>query len=274
MLTGKMLMDDVHAYKPAAGEMAFWWIGQMGFFVKLGNATLLIDPFLSPGPGRTVPPLVAPEDLAGVDYIFGTHDHSDHIDHRSFPGMAAGCDAKFIVPEMFVKALAEEFNLPQSRFIGMDEGKVFVDEQKGLTIKAIASAHEFLDADPVTGLHPALGYIIEADGERIYHAGDSCKYDGMEGKLKQMGPFDVMYLPINGRDGKRYKMNCIGNMNFAEAVDLAGVVAPRLAVPGHYEMFAMNSENPMLFTDYMEAKYPLQEFWVGGHGVKVVVAAK
>ncbi|MER2105044.1 MAG: hypothetical protein ABS999_24480, partial [Pseudomonas atacamensis] len=49
--------------------------------------------------------------------------------------------------------------------------------------RAIAAAHEFLDRDEGTGLYPCLQYIIEGNGVRIYHAGDTLRYEGMLPKL-------------------------------------------------------------------------------------------
>ena len=51
-------------------------------------------------------------------------------------------------------------------------------------------------------------------------------------------PFDVLFLPINGRDPAR---GVPGNMTAAEAVDLAARVRPRYLVPHHYDMFTFNT---------------------------------
>jgi len=272
MLTGKQLMEDIHSYTPGEGEAAFWWLGQLSYIVKTRSVVIALDPYLAPSRGRRIKPLLAPEELCGVDYVLGSHDHADHIDHTAWPGIAkASPEARFVAPAMFVEPLSEEFGFPQGKILGLDDGRSFQDKEKGVTIRAIAAAHEQLDQDPVTGLHPSLGYILEMDGLRIYHSGDTCKYEGLETKLLAAAPFDLMFLPINGRDGVRYRSNCIGNMDFREAVDLAGMVKPRLCVPGHYEMFENNREDPMLFAEYIEAKYPERHFWIGGHGVRVVI---
>jgi len=65
-------------------------------------------------------------------------------------------------------------------------------------------------------------------------------------------------LPINGRDGARYRRDCIGNMTFQEAADLAGELRPRFVLPGHWDMFADNPGDPDAFSDYLDAKYPGQ----------------
>jgi L-ascorbate metabolism protein UlaG (beta-lactamase superfamily) len=74
-------------------------------------------------------------------------------------------------------------------------------------------------------------------------------------KLLSFGKIDIQLLPINGRDGSRYRRNCIGNMTYQEAADLAGEVGPGLVIPGHFDMFADNSEDPNAFADYIDAKY-------------------
>ena len=124
-----------------------------------------------------------------------------------------------------------------------------------MTIRAIAASHEFLDQDQETGLFPHLQYVVECNGVRIHHAGDTVRYEGMMPALKAFGPLDAELLPINGRDAKRLLRNCIGNMTYQEAADLAGDVRPKMVIPGHWDMFADNSEDPELFKKYIEAKY-------------------
>ncbi len=74
-------------------------------------------------------------------------------------------------------------------------------------------------------------------------------------KLKEIGPIDAALLPINGRDAVRYRRNCIGNMTFQEAADLAGELQPGLVIPGHWDMFADNPGDPDAFVDYLTIKY-------------------
>ena len=78
-----------------------------------------------------------------------------------------------------------------------------------------------------------------------------------------------MFLPINGRDAARFRRGCLGNMTYQEAVDLAGELKPRLIVSIHYDMFADNAEDPRNFVDYLNAKYPDVDCWVGTPGTMV-----
>ena len=123
-----------------------------------------------------------------------------------------------------------------------------------IVIHAIPAAHEFLSPDDL-GRYPCLQYIIEGEGKRVYHAGDTLRYEGMLPLLRSFGPIDAAILPINGRDGERYRRDFIGNMTFQEAADLAGELRPGLVIPGHWDMFADNPGDPDAFADYLDAKY-------------------
>ena len=265
MKTGADLTADVDACE----ESAFWWLGQMGFVVKLERVVFYLDAYLAPGERRTVPPVLDAAEVTNADLIFGTHDHGDHIDRKSWPAMAAASpEARFVVPTSTLPRLADDLGIDAARFIGLDAGERV--ETHGLTITAVASAHEFLERDPATGAHRFLGFVIEANGVTLYHAGDTCKYEGLETTLKRW-MFDVAFLPINGRDAKRLEANCIGNMTYQEAADLAGALKPRLTVPGHYEMFAHNGEDPQLFADYMRVKYPELAVKLCAHGERIIL---
>ncbi|WP_309441889.1 hypothetical protein [Dysosmobacter sp.] len=66
----------------------------------------------------------------------------------------------------------------------------------------------------------------------------------------------MMLLPINGRSASRLRRGILGNMTYQEAADLAGAVKPGLVIPMHYDAYAGNLENPLLFQDYLHVKYP------------------
>ena len=270
MKKGLELIDEVDRCILEKGKMAFWWLGQMGYIVKLGEVVIYLDVFLSEEPTRNYKPLLKPEEVVNADFIFGSHDHIDHIDRSVWHQMSLSSPkAKFVVPKLLIKVLSADLQISEDRFIGLDDGVTVVSE--GLKISAIAAAHEFLDQNKTTGNFPYLGFIIEGNGLVLYHSGDTCVYEGMLTKLKNFGKFHVMFIPINGRDAKKYYADIIGNMTYQEAVDLAGYLRPKLVVPGHYEMFSNNSQDPALFVDYLHAKYSGVQCWVGEHGEMVIV---
>jgi len=269
MKTGKALIGDVETCGLKKGECAVWWLGQHSFIVKLGKTNLYFDPFLSPLKGRRIKPLLKPDDITNADLIFGSHDHADHIDRGIWPLLAKSSpNAKFVVPELLLRSLARDLKIPVNRFVGLDDNKSI--EAGGVKITGIAAAHEFLDRELRTGRCPYLGYIVEANGMAVYHAGDTCIYEGVQAKLRRW-KLDVAFLPINGRDARRLAAGCIGNMTYQEAADLAGAIAPRLTIPAHFDMFAGNRENPKLFVDYMRVKYPHLKTMVCKYGRRLII---
>ena len=249
----KRIMEDVMNEKVPEGSAVLRWLGQMGLLVRMGQTVLCIDYFASDLPGRQVLPPVPAEEMAGVDIFLGTHNHLDHIDHPAWRTWASVCpNAKFVFPGLHQAEILAD-GIAADRCVGMNDGGCV--RIGGVTVHAVAASHEFLDPDPVSGLYPCLQYVIEGNGVRIYHAGDTVRYEGMLPKLKAYGPIDAALLPINGRDAERYRRNCIGNMTFQEAADLAGELQPGLAIPGHWDMFADNPGDPDAFVDYLTVKY-------------------
>lgn len=248
-----MNREAFHDLTSRASSPTLWWMGQMGFLMKLGSTLISIDYYALPSENRQIPPPVPAEELDGISLFFGTHNHSDHMDIPSWKIWLNTCPgARFVFPRAHQEFLIRE-GFPEDRLIGLNDGETV--QAGGITIHAVAAAHEFLDQDPETGLYPCLQYILECGGKRIYHAGDTLRYEGMLPTLRALGHFDCVILPINGRDAVRYRANCIGNMTFQESADLAGELRPGLVIPGHWDMFASNSADPTAFADYLDAKY-------------------
>ena len=220
--------------------------------VKVG-----IDLFLTEREDRLVQNVVSAEDLGDVMCLLGTHDHSDHIDREAWKEIAQRHpQTGFVAPAYFERRLPDELGIGRDRFLFMNDGMRM--ELGPLTIEAVPAAHEFLQRR-WDGCYPYLMYILTLSGVRICHMGDTCLYEGIYQKLREKGPFDVLFAPINGRDAARLQRGCIGNMTYQEAADLTGTLRPGLVVPGHYDMFADNGEDPELFKAYVEAKYPWQK---------------
>ncbi len=241
---GPELVAELERSVPAPGCLNVWWLGQSGFLIKSRRGLLAIDLYLSdhmtekyaatdrPHVRMTRAPLQG-SDLRCVDLVLASHKHSDHLDPGTLPGLLAGSSAILVIPEA-IREHALGLGLPEKRLIGLDAGDRI--EKAGFSIRAIPAAHETLDTDS-HGRHLYLGFVIEAEGLRLYHSGDSLAYPGLPEHLGPE-PFDVLFLPINGRDPAR---GVPGNMTAAEAVDLAGEIGPRFVVAHHYDMFTFNT---------------------------------
>jgi L-ascorbate metabolism protein UlaG (beta-lactamase superfamily) len=243
--TGSELVEEIRATRPVPGSLAVWWLGQSGYLIKSRHGLLVIDPYLSehltikyqttarPHIRMTIAPLRGAE-LSQVDAVVSSHKHSDHLDPGTIPDlMAASPAATLYLPES-IREFAQALGLPDERIVGISAGQTA--ERAGFRIRAVPAAHEGLDTDE-SGRHLYLGFVIEADGVRIYHSGDTMLYHGLVDWLGP-GPFDAMFLPINGRDPAR---GVAGNMSAADAVELATLCRPRYVVPHHYDMFTFNT---------------------------------
>ena len=270
MLAGQQLIADINAFSAPVGTVAYWWLGQHSFVVKFGEQVVYFDPYLSANPRRNVPSLLKPEEVTDASLVLGTHDHSDHIDRPSLPALLASSpQAPLVVPDLLKDGLARDLGLPAERLVGLDAGQTV--ECAGLRISALPAAHEFLDRDPATGRHPYLGYVVQGHGVTVYHAGDTCVYEGMRAALARFD-IDLALLPINGRDAERYARHCIGNMTYQEAADLAGDIRPRLVVPTHFDMFNGNTADPTAFMAYLKIKYPHLDAAIPQHGTRTTLA--
>jgi L-ascorbate metabolism protein UlaG (beta-lactamase superfamily) len=242
---GTDLVREIAQTRPSPGSLAIWWLGQSGFLIKSHQGMMAVDLYLSEHLTRKYEGTPRPHvrmtraplhgcDLCAVDLVLASHKHSDHLDPGTLPELLAASPAAVLVLPESLLSYAVDLGLGADRLIGVDAGDVV--ERAGFRVRAVPSAHEEIEKDK-DGRHLCLGYVIESQGMRLYHSGDSLAYSQL---LHELGPepFDVLFLPINGRDPAR---GVPGNMTAREAVDLAAAVRPRYLVPHHYDLFAFNT---------------------------------
>jgi L-ascorbate 6-phosphate lactonase len=279
---GRTLLDQITQETPPRGSLAFWHLGQSGFAVKGGQSILYFDPFLSPSGERLKrmwEPPFAPEEVTEADWVFCSHDHLDHLDPYTVQGIARSArGARFVVPPAALGHMAK-LGIDRDRVFPAQVGVTTVDDvrqprdgtfqDKTITIHAVPAAHgdsatplaEYVwEADPERG-HRFLGYVIECNGVRLYHAGDTIVYPGMVERLSQLS-VDIALVPINGRDWFREQRQIIGNMDHREAAALGHAIGADVIVPVHFDMFAGNPGSPGLFAEYCLAQFPGQGFHI------------
>ncbi len=197
---------------------------------------------------------MAPADLGFVDLVLVSHKHSDHFDPETIAGVLAASERPRLVVGAALVDHAKSLGIVPGRIVAVEVGASI--ELAGHRIRPLPSAHESLDLDEL-GRHLYLGFVVEASGFRFYHSGDSLVYPGLVDNLGTE-PFDVLFLPINGRDPGR---GVPGNMNAKEALALAQEVRPRFVVAHHYNMFTFNT-------------VPVDEFIEAGRGLPEGVQAR
>jgi L-ascorbate 6-phosphate lactonase len=242
------------------GGVAASWLGQAGFILRTADATALIDPFLAPHDGREYESGLAAAGAHDVDVVLCTHEHVDHFDADSAPAIAAASPgAVFVVPTPIVDMVTESGVAPD-RVVGVQPGDPM--DLGGLSIRAVPAMHGVTMDDAYgfgeelsDGAIRFLGYVIDAAGVRLYHAGDTIHYSGMEDTLRELA-IDVAMLPINGRDPAREARGIVGNLSEREAAWLAREIGAGTIVPMHYDLFARNRGYPEWLVESISRDHP------------------
>lgn len=188
-------------------NLSFHWLGHDGFLIK-GSKSIVIDPFKVTG------------NFEPVDIAVSTHEHMDHCHPESLNLFCSADKTHLVGIHMAEEKLK---TLPSKKIHLMKPTEDITIE--GVKIEAVHAynLNKFRDADKGIVFHPKednkIGVIIELDGVRIYHAGDTDFIPEIE-NIK----VDVALLPVSGT----YVMT------WEEAVEAANVLQPKLAIPMHY----------------------------------------
>ncbi len=205
-----------------------------------------------------------------------THDHLDHLDDNTLPGLAESSpEARFVVPAPLVQRLLD-LGIPTERIVGAESGKRL--DLGRVRVIPLPAMHAYSAAPPAydfdqdeQGRHSYLGYVLDFGGVTVYHAGDTVVYAGLVEQLREIG-VDLALLPINGRSYFREQADIVGNMDEREAAELASSARARVVVPIHYEMFAANLGRPGTLVEYVRALHPELTCLVPSHGRGVMYA--
>jgi L-ascorbate metabolism protein UlaG (beta-lactamase superfamily) len=169
------------------------WLGHDAFRIDAG-LTIYFDPFkIDAGPA--------------ADIIFITHDHYDHCSPEDI--------AKIQGPETVIVTC----NSCRKKVTGNVEVVAPGDSLtvKGLPVRVVPAYNINKKFHPQK--NGWLGFVIEIDGVRMYHAGDTDLIPEM-GRIQT----DIALLPVSGT----YVMTA------SEAVEAALIIKPALAIPMHY----------------------------------------
>ena len=257
---GATVLERVRTVGSGSGGVALSWLGQAGFVLRAGETVALVDPFLSQYRGRAYESGLAPAEATAIDLVLVTHEHVDHFDAEAAPAIAAASPgAVFVVPAPIVD-MVTEVGVPPDRVVGAQPGDRL--DLAGVAIHPVPARHGVTMDDAYGfgeelsgGLVRFLGYVVDAGGVRLYHAGDTIHYAGMETRLADMR-IDLAMLPINGRDPERESRNLVGNLDEREAAWLAREIRADLLVPMHYDLFPRNRGYPSLLLHSIERDHP------------------
>ena len=247
----QQFLVDVTATVARRQGVSLWWLGQSGFLVHYDGVCIAIDPYLSDSLTykyaatakphvRVTARVVDPALLAMVGLVTSSHNHTDHLDAETIGPM------RHANPALAVLCSAANVDFAQQRLgmapTGLLSGTPYTHGP--FVIHAVPAAHNLREQDDA-GHERYIGIVVAVGGVVIYHSGDTLRYEGMAELLRQW-VIDVALLPINGNDPAR---GVAGNLDGAEASQLAHDIGARLVVPCHYDMFAFNTASPTVFVD-------------------------
>ena len=189
------------------------WLGHDGFRID-ASTCIYIDPYQIDG-GKP------------ADLILVTHEHFDHCSPEDVariqqPGTV------IITEKDSAKKLSGDVRV-------MTPGERLLLD--GLTVEAVPAYNTNKDFHPKANRW--LGFIIDIDGVRIYHAGDSDYIP----EMKDLD-VDIALLPVSGT----YVMTA------DEAVEAALAIKPKLAIPMHYGAIVGDQSDAIHFRDKLAGR--------------------
>jgi L-ascorbate metabolism protein UlaG (beta-lactamase superfamily) len=229
------------------------WLGWAGVEIEAEGATLMIDPLADPGAtfaalGEDVlsrvelPAVVAPESSGTAVAGLVSHLHRDHTDAGA---LAQGLAPEAVVHEPVWPGGADAENLA----VAQANAEL---EQAGLRRRAV-EVWERAEVGPfaittlpaVDGLgDPQVSWLVEADGQRILHLGDTIFHGFWWRMARRHGPYDVVLAPINGARVDFPHLQPPSPLAAAmepEQAALAGeLLGARTLIPIHYDGFEID----------------------------------
>ena len=189
------------------------WLGHDGFLLET-DLTIYIDPFQIEGGPK-------------ADLVLITHEHYDHCSLDDIAKIQKE-DTIFITEQQSAEKIQGDVKV-------MKPGETL--SLLGITIETVPSYNTNKKFHPKE--NGWLGFIIEINGERIYHTGDADFIPEMNDIQT-----DVALIPVSGT----YVMTA------QEAVNAALAIKPKIAIPMHYGAIVGSEQDALDFQKSLEGK--------------------
>lgn len=211
------------------------WFGHSAFLIYGDKGNILIDPYLNQNP---LSPVKA-KDLNNIDIILVTHGHFDHLGDTI--EIASNNKSKVIA----IAELSSYLSKFDIDTIGMNfGGKVEINGIKIWMFPAVHSSSIIDENGNIIYLGNPASFVIEYDGKKIYHAGDTMVFKDMELISKIVDGIDLALLPIGGRY----------IMDVDQALIAIDLLKPKYVIPMHYNTWNIIKADPYYLKEKAEEK--------------------
>ena len=215
------------------GQVAITWIGHASFLIQFTDLNVLVDPnfanwlFLLKRIKRSG---LKMQDLPPIDMVLLTHAHFDHF-HK--PTLRRLPHPKIGIMPWGVGDLA--YDLGFSRVLELEWWESFMHNDWRVTL----TPSKHWGARTLHDHHRGYGgFVLEHQGRRIYHAGDSAYFEGFAEIGKRLSP-DVALLPIGAYHPESFRHVHMGP---DEAIRAFQDLRADYLVPMHYGSFRLSFE--------------------------------
>ncbi|HZM05989.1 MAG TPA: MBL fold metallo-hydrolase [Candidatus Saccharimonadales bacterium] len=215
------------------GQVALTWIGHASFLAQFNDLNVLIDPnfanwlFLVKRIRRSGLKI---QDLPRVDVILLTHAHFDHF-HR--PTLRRLHSPKLAIMPWGMGDLAADLGFERIIELQWWESFSHGDWKITLTPSKHWGARVLRDDHRGYG-----GFLIEHQGRRLYHAGDSAYFSGFK-EIGRTNPPEIAMLPIGAYYPDSFRKVHMGP---DEALKAFHDLQAKWLVPMHYGTFKLSFE--------------------------------
>jgi L-ascorbate metabolism protein UlaG (beta-lactamase superfamily) len=247
------------------GQVAITWIGHASFLLQFTDLNVLIDPifanwiFLLKRVRRAG---LKMRDLPHADLVLLTHAHFDHF-HK--PTLRRLPSPRIAVVPWGVGHLAR--GLGFDRIMELEWWESF--ERGGWKVTLVPSKH--WGARVLGDHHRGYGgFLLEHQGRRLYHAGDSAYFEGFK-EIGRRVPPEIALLPIGAYQPEGFRNVHMGP---EEAIRVFRDLRARWLVPMHYGTFRLSFEDldepPRLLRDLARRQGVLSHLRFLDEGVPTV----
>jgi L-ascorbate metabolism protein UlaG (beta-lactamase superfamily) len=204
--------------------------GHSGIELRGREYRLLIDPFFTEAEQVQA--------ITDIDYILLSHAHGDHMTGALEVAKQNGAKVIGIYELMaHMQSLGAKV---EPLGIG---GTLDLGETKITMVPAVHSSSIFHEEPfSVEYMGAPVGFIIEMDGKRVYHAGDTAIFSDMK-LWATLYPLDAAILPIGG----------VYTMDMRQAAMAAELLNVDQVVPIHYNTFPAIEIEPQDFVELLKS---------------------